>query len=126
MIGKDDLSAHNFIFFIRHGFTGEKSFQVLHYREEIFRTVPAVVHDYLYWQQTCTRDQSDQILLLGMIENKVPAAQRTAIYLAVRAARGLPGKPTEKVRPQGYFLSAFAVGRDRPSPLKPIAAQRHK
>ncbi len=48
--------------------------------------LPAVVHDYLYWQQTCTRAQSDQILRLAMIEDKVGTAHRVAIYDAVRAA----------------------------------------
>jgi len=48
--------------------------------------LPAVVHDYLYWKQTCTQAESDQILLLAMIENKVPSADRLAIYGAVRAA----------------------------------------
>jgi Protein of unknown function (DUF1353) len=48
--------------------------------------LPAVVHDYLYWRQTCTREQSDQLLLLGMIENKVGDFHRIAIYEAVKAA----------------------------------------
>ena len=48
--------------------------------------LPAVVHDYLYWKQTCTRDQSDRILLLAMIEHDVPTSQRTAIYEAVHWA----------------------------------------
>jgi len=48
--------------------------------------LPAVVHDYLYWKQTCTKDQSDQILLLAMTEHRVPEAQRTAIYQAVHWA----------------------------------------
>jgi hypothetical protein len=48
--------------------------------------LPAVVHDYLYWKQTCTRDQSDQILLLAMIEHAVPEAQRFALYQAVHFA----------------------------------------
>lgn len=48
--------------------------------------LPAVVHDYLYWKQTCTREQSDQILLLAMIEHAVPEAQRFAIYQAVHFA----------------------------------------
>ena len=48
--------------------------------------LPAVVHDYLYWKQTCTRGQSDQILLLAMIENNVRAVHRVAIYEAVKAA----------------------------------------
>ena len=44
--------------------------------------LPAVVHDYLYWDQSCTRQQADQIFLLAMIENKVGAVHRTAIYQA--------------------------------------------
>jgi uncharacterized protein DUF1353 len=48
--------------------------------------LPAVVHDYLYWQQVCTRSQSDRILLLAMIEHNVSRAHQTAIYDAVRAA----------------------------------------
>lgn len=50
--------------------------------------LPAVVHDYLYWKQTCSREQADQILLLAMIENKVADIHRTAIHAAVRAAGG--------------------------------------
>ena len=52
--------------------------QVFHslLRQNGFYLLPAVVHDYLYWKQTCTRDQADQILNLGMIENKVPDLQR--------------------------------------------------
>ena len=48
--------------------------------------LPAVVHDYLYWKQSCTRTQSDQILLLAMTEHAVPEAQRMAIYQAVHFA----------------------------------------
>ena len=48
--------------------------------------LPAVVHDYLYWDQSCTRKQADQIFLLAMIENKVGAVHRTAIHSAVAAA----------------------------------------
>ena len=48
--------------------------------------LPAVVHDYLYWKQTCTREQSDQILLFAMIENRVSDLHRIAIYEAVKAA----------------------------------------
>jgi len=48
--------------------------------------LPAVVHDYLYWEQTCTRTESDHLLRLAMIENRVDEVHRTAIYNAVRAA----------------------------------------
>jgi len=48
--------------------------------------LPAVVHDYLYWKQACSRRQADQVLLLGMIENDVREAHRTAIHGAVSVA----------------------------------------
>jgi len=44
----------------------------------------SVVHDYLYWDQQCTREQADAIFLLAMIDNDVPWWQRTVIYRAVR------------------------------------------
>ena len=50
--------------------------------------LPAVVHDYLYWKQTCTREQADRIFLLAMIENQVSDLHRVAIHNAVRAAGG--------------------------------------
>jgi hypothetical protein len=46
----------------------------------------AIVHDYLYWEQTCTREQADRILLLGMTESGVDRVTREAIYAAVRLA----------------------------------------
>jgi hypothetical protein len=48
--------------------------------------LPAVVHDYLYWKQACTREQADQLFMLAMIENKVADVHRIAIHSAVRAA----------------------------------------
>jgi hypothetical protein len=45
---------------------------------------PAVVHDYLYWDQRCTREQADWIFLLGMEENDVGGIQRFVIHRAVR------------------------------------------
>jgi hypothetical protein len=62
--------------------------------------LPAVVHDYLYWEQTCTRDQSDQILMLGMLENEVSAFDRVAIYGAVRAAGSYAWDANRKERSQ--------------------------
>ena len=45
----------------------------------------AIIHDYLYWEQRCSRDQADWILRLGMIESRVPLVTRQAVYWAVRA-----------------------------------------
>jgi hypothetical protein len=63
----------------------------------------AIIHDFLYWSQGCTRLEADNILLIAMKESFVPAATRDAIYQGVRLggssswdanaadrARGLP------------------------------------
>jgi hypothetical protein len=47
-------------------------------------SLPAVVHDYLYWMQGCTREQADRLFRLAMIENRVPRATAEQIYAAVR------------------------------------------
>ena len=44
----------------------------------------AAVHDYLYWRQDCTREQSDNILAIAMMEAGVSFLERKVIYEAVR------------------------------------------
>ncbi len=63
--------------------------------------LPAVVHDYLYWKQACTRKQADQILLLGMIENQVLEVHRAAIHDAVRIAGGFAWSDNAREREAG-------------------------
>ena len=46
----------------------------------------AVIHDYLYWDQSRTRKESDEILLEGMVVLGVGYIKRYAIYWAVRLA----------------------------------------
>jgi hypothetical protein len=45
----------------------------------------AIIHDFLYWEQYCSREQADWILRLGMIESGVSVVTRQAIYWSVRA-----------------------------------------
>jgi len=63
--------------------------------------LPAVVHDYLYWKQACTRQQADQVLLLGMIENQVREVHRTAIHSAVSVAGGFAWSDNARDRAAG-------------------------
>lgn len=44
----------------------------------------AVVHDYLYWRQDCTRSQADKILAIAMKDAGVSLLERKIIYEAVR------------------------------------------
>ena len=43
----------------------------------------AIIHDYLYWSQGCTKEQSDNILLIAMKESGVSLADRIIIYEGV-------------------------------------------
>lgn len=64
--------------------------------------LPAVVHDYLYWRQACTREQADKVLLLGMIENEVKEVHRVAIHDAVRIAGGFAWGDNARDRADGF------------------------
>jgi hypothetical protein len=46
----------------------------------------AVMHDYLYWTQLCSKDEADLALLYAMEEQQVPLATRRAVYLGVRTS----------------------------------------
>jgi uncharacterized protein DUF1353 len=65
--------------------------------------LPAVVHDYLYWRQECTRAQSDRILMLAMTEHNVSNAHRAAIYDAVRAAGQFAWAANARDRTQNFL-----------------------
>jgi hypothetical protein len=44
----------------------------------------AVVHDFLYWDQGCTREQADALLRVAMAESKVDPIKRDIVWQAVR------------------------------------------
>ena len=46
----------------------------------------AVLHDFLYWAQPCTKAQADNIFLIAMRETGVSPSESRAFYLAVRFA----------------------------------------
>lgn len=46
----------------------------------------AIVHDYLYWTQSCTRSQADNIFLIAMKEASVNPIRRWFIHKAVQNA----------------------------------------
>jgi Protein of unknown function (DUF1353) len=50
----------------------------------------AIVHDYLYWTQGCSREQADNLLMIAMKESRVDVGQRLAIYEGVRLGGGQP------------------------------------
>ena len=46
--------------------------------------VAAIVHDYLYWTQTATREEADQVFLAAMKRAGVNEVQASAMYYTVR------------------------------------------
>lgn len=48
--------------------------------------LPALVHDFLYWTQSCSRSQADKVLLRALREVGVPDVKSEAIYWSVHLA----------------------------------------
>jgi hypothetical protein len=45
----------------------------------------AIVHDYLYWTQGCTRQQADRLMVIAMKESNTGKFDEIAIYVGVSA-----------------------------------------
>ena len=44
----------------------------------------AIVHDYLYWFQPCEREETDNLLMIAMIQDGFTDLKRGAVYAGVR------------------------------------------
>ena len=62
----------------------------------------AIIHDFLYWEQRCTREQADRILVLAMKESQVNAGIRWQVYSAVRIGGANAWAMNANRRAQGY------------------------
>jgi hypothetical protein len=63
----------------------------------------AVVHDFLYWDQTCTREQADRIFLHGMRVAAVPPLKKNALYAGARLAGARAWTNNEDEKRQGFI-----------------------
>ncbi|WP_176767852.1 DUF1353 domain-containing protein [Nitrosospira sp. Nsp18] len=73
---------------------------------------PSVVHDFLYWDQRCTREQADRIFLAAMEESKVTKFRRFFIHLAVRWGGAMSWEANKKIRAAG-------MTREIPESMRP-------
>lgn len=62
---------------------------------------PSVVHDFLYWDQRCTRDQADRIFLLAMEESDVSSFRKFLIHRAVAWGGGFSWDANGTLRAKG-------------------------
>jgi hypothetical protein len=62
----------------------------------------AIVHDYLYWVQDCTKDQADNILVIAMKESGVSSIQEIEIYEGVHLGGDFAWQSNKKEREQQF------------------------
>jgi hypothetical protein len=62
---------------------------------------PSVVHDFLYWDQRCSRLQADRIMALAMRESGVGNGYLRVIYAALRVGGWFAWKANAKARREG-------------------------
>ncbi|WP_175160477.1 DUF1353 domain-containing protein [Achromobacter aegrifaciens] len=61
----------------------------------------AVIHDFLYWTQERSRDESDEIFLAAMSDSKVEEPLRNRLYNAVSQAGGVAWKKNAELKRAG-------------------------
>lgn len=71
--------------------------------------LPAIVHDWLYWEQAVPRDAADRLFDLALGDANVPLWQRTAIYRSVWAFGGSywADNTSAKAKGEGRVLTRF-------------------
>jgi hypothetical protein len=48
---------------------------------------PAILHDYLYWEQSCTKDEADAVMYLAMLEVGMEGFHADRVYDGIRTKR---------------------------------------
>lgn len=73
----------------------------------------AVVHDYLYWAQQCTRLQADNLLLIAMKESDVSSDRQSLVYRGVRLGGESAWNANQRDRASGQVR---IIPSDYPAP----------
>ena len=82
-----------------------------------FYSRASIIHDFLYWDQRCTREQADRIMLVAMQESAVGFAERQAIYAGVRAGGQSSWDANTAARAQGLLRTVPAQFINQVQPL---------
>jgi len=77
----------------------------------------SIIHDFLYWDQRCTREQADRIMLIAMQESAVGFAERQAIYAGVRAGGQSSWDGNATARAEGMLRTVPAQFINQVQPL---------
>lgn len=74
---------------------------------------PAIIHDYLYWDQGCTKDEADAVLSISMLESGVTPTTRELVYAGVRTPLGdkaFKDNTAAKARGESHYLTSTYTG----------------
>lgn len=61
----------------------------------------AIIHDYLYWSQGCTRDQADRLMVIAMKESNVGTIDGFTIYTGLKIGGRIAWNSNAKERAEG-------------------------
>lgn len=64
-------------------------------------TYPAIVHDFLYWDQSVSRKEADDVLKAAMEDFKVDSAKIATIYAGVRSGGSFAWNSNAKLKQAG-------------------------
>ncbi|MEP2618298.1 MAG: DUF1353 domain-containing protein [Marinomonas sp.] len=72
---------------------------------------PAILHDYLYWEQTCLKDEADAVMYLAMKEVGLSWGKRNLIYAGIRTPIALKSwydnKAAREAGESRFFKQAY-------------------
>jgi len=71
------------------------------FSEKSAKSDAAIIHDYLYWDQSCGRGQADQIMQLAMKDAGVSSVEVLLIYGALKFGGRSGWKTNERLRREG-------------------------
>ena len=104
------IGFSNAVVFVPHGFVHDRAGVPPALWSLASYTRAAIVHDWLYWAQPCSRLQADNLLMIAMKESGISWWRRQMVYRGVRMqgeavwrrnaeerAKGLP-----RINPYGY------------------------
>lgn len=71
---------------------------------------PAILHDYLYWDQSCSREEADAVIYMAMLDTGMSRASALAVYQGVNDFGGLAWSKNEAARRRGetrFFTESY-------------------
>jgi hypothetical protein len=81
---------------------------------------PAILHDYLYWYQPCTKDEADAVMFVAMRALNVGPTKASAIYQVVSDYRSAwEDNKNRRLKGEIRTLTAGYATKLRQSPFQP-------